>query len=207
MPKGTQSPPAPSKTSLALTGKDEADALLATDPLALVIGMVLDQQIPLERAFRSPFDLKERLGGSLDAGAIASMDPDALAEIFGAKPALHRFPSSMARRVQDVCRLIMDTYDGDAAAIWTSAANGKELLAHVKALPGFGVQKARIFIALLGKQMGLHTPGWQQVSTPFSRPGTFQSVADIDSPAALTKVRQFKQQMKAEAKAKASGIS
>lgn len=207
MPKGTQSPPAPPKTSLALTGNDEADALLATDPLALVIGMVLDQQIPLERAFRSPFDLKERLGGSLDAGAIASMDPDALAEIFGAKPALHRFPSSMARRVQDVCRLIMDTYDGDAAAIWTSAANGKELLAHVKALPGFGVQKARIFIALLGKQMGLHTPGWQQVSTPFSRPGTFQSVADIDSPAALTKVRQFKQQMKAEAKAKASGIS
>jgi uncharacterized HhH-GPD family protein len=207
MPKGTQSPPAPSKTSLALTGNDEADALLATDPLALVIGMVLDQQIPLERAFRSPFELKERLGGSLDAGAIASMDPDALAEIFGAKPALHRFPSSMARRVQDVCRLIMDTYDGDAAAIWTSAANGKELLAHVTALPGFGVQKARIFIALLGKQMGLHTPGWQQVSTPFSRPGTFQSVADIDSPAALTKVRQFKQQMKAEAKAKASGIS
>ena len=161
----------------------------------------------MERAFRSPFDLKERLGGSLDAGAIASMDPDALAEIFGAKPALHRFPSSMARRVQDVCRLIMDTYDGDAAAIWTSAANGKELLARVNALPGFGVQKARIFIALLGKQMGLHTPGWQQVSTPFSRPGTFQSVADIDSPAALTKVRQFKQQMKAEAKAKASGIS
>ena len=207
MPKGTHSPPAPPKTSLALTGNDEADALLATDPLALVIGMVLDQQIPLERAFRSPFELRERLGGSLDAGAIASMDPDALAEIFGAKPALHRFPSSMARRVQDVCRLIMDTYDGDAAAIWTSAANGKELLAHVKALPGFGVQKARIFIALLGKQMGLHTPGWQQVSTPFSRPGTFQSVADIDSPAALTKVRQFKQQMKAEAKAKASGIS
>jgi len=207
MPKGTQSPPALSKTSLALTGNDEADALLATDPLALVIGMVLDQQIPLERAFRSPFELRERLGGSLDAGAIASMDPDALAAIFGTKPALHRFPSSMARRVQDVCRLIMDTYDGDAAAIWTSAANGKELLAHVKALPGFGVQKARIFIALLGKQMGLHTPGWQQVSTPFSRPGTFQSVADIDSPAALTKVRQFKQQMKAEAKAKASGIS
>ena len=207
MPKGTHSPPAPPKTSLALTGNDEADALLATDPLALVIGMVLDQQIPLERAFRSPFELRERLGGSLDAGAIASMDPDALAEIFGAKPALHRFPSSMARRVQDVCRLIMDTYDGDAAAIWMSAANGKELLAHVKALPGFGVQKARIFIALLGKQMGLHTPGWQQVSTPFSQPGTFQSVADIDSPAALTKVRQFKQQMKAEAKAEASGTS
>jgi uncharacterized HhH-GPD family protein len=193
--------------SLYLSGDEAADELLSTDPLALLVGMVLDQQIPLERAFRSPFELRERLGGSLDAGAIASMDPDALAAIFGAKPALHRFPSSMARRVQDVCRLIMDTYNGDAAAIWTSAANGKELLARVNALPGFGVQKARIFIALLGKQMGLHTPGWQQVSTPFSRPGTFQSVADIDSPAALTKVRQFKQQMKAEAKAKASGIS
>src|SRR5665213_1031520 len=125
MPKGTQSPPAPSKTSLALTGNDEADALLATDPLALVIGMVLDQQIPLERAFRSPFDLKERLGGSLDAGAIASMDPDALAAVFSAKPALHRYPTSMAGRVQEVCRQIVDTYGGDAAALWTSAKDGK----------------------------------------------------------------------------------
>src|ERR1035441_3109593 len=117
--------------------------------------MVLDQQIPLERAFKSPFDLKERLGGTLDAGAIAAMDPDALAAVFSAKPALHRFPTSMAGRVQEVCRQIVDTYGGDATALWTSAKDGKELLANVKALPGFGEQKARIFIALLGKQLGV----------------------------------------------------
>ncbi|MHB1709796.1 MAG: HhH-GPD-type base excision DNA repair protein [Acidimicrobiales bacterium] len=205
LPDPSSAPHTRAKTVLPLTGDDDANALLAADPLALVIGMVLDQQIPLERAFKAPLDLKERLAGVLDAGEIAAMDPDALAEIFSAKPALHRFPSSMARRVQQVCRLIVESYGGDAAAIWTTATDGKELLANVEALPGFGAQKARIFIALLGKQRGLGTPGWQQVSTPFSQPGTFQSVADIDSPAALSKVRQYKQQMKAEGKAKASG--
>ena len=188
-----------------ITGDAEVDELLSTDPLALVIGMVLDQQIPLERAFKSPFDLKERLGGSLDAGAIAAMDPDALAAVFSAKPALHRFPTSMAGRVQEVCRLIVDTYGGDAAALWASANDGEELLANVKALPGFGEQKARIFVALLGKQLGVRTPGWEEASKPFGDPGTFRSVADIDSPEALGKVRQYKQQMKAEAKIKASG--
>jgi len=190
-----------------LSGNPAADKLLADDPLALVIGMVLDQQIPLEKAFTSPFELKERLGGSLDAAKIAAMDPEALADIFAARPALHRFPRSMASRVQDVCRLIIDTYHGDTAAVWTSAADGKELLANVRALPGFGAQKARIFIALLGKQMGLKTPGWQKVSTPYGQPGTFQSVADIDSPAALAKVRQFKQKKKAQAKAQASATN
>ena len=134
-----------------ITGDDAVDKLLSDDSLALVIAMVLDQQIPLERAFRSPFDLKERLGGKLDVAAIASMDPDSLAEVFSARPALHRFPKSMARRVQEVCSLIVDEYDGDTAAIWTTAADGKQLLANVKALPGFGEQKARIFVALLGK--------------------------------------------------------
>ena len=192
---------------IQLSGNPAADKLLADDPLALVIGMVLDQQIPLEKAFTSPFELKERLGGSLDAAKIAAMDPEALADIFAARPALHRFPRSMASRVQDVCRLIIDTYHGDTAAVWTSAADGKELLANVRALPGFGAQKARIFIALLGKQMGLKTPGWQKVSTPYGQPGTFQSVADIDSPAALAKVRQFKQKKKAQAKAQASATN
>ncbi len=190
---------------LCLSGNPDADALLTDDPLALLIGMVLDQQIPLERAFASPFDLKERLGGTLDAADIAAMDPEVLAAVFGAKPALHRFPSSMAGRVQQVCRIVTDEYGGDAAAIWTSAADGKELLARLRALPGFGVQKARIFIALLGKQRGVRPTGWRQASTPFGEAGSHLSIADIDSPAALEKVRRYKQQMKAEAKAAAAG--
>ena len=189
--------------SLYLSGDEAADQLLSTDPLALVIGMVLDQQIPLERAFHSPFDLQERLGRRLDAAALASMDPEALAAVFGERPALHRFPKSMAGRVQDLCRLVVDSYDGDAAAIWTSAADGRELLANVKALPGFGEQKARIFVALLGKQLGVRPPGWEKAASPFGDTGSFRSVADIDSPEALAKVRQYKQKMKAKAKAKA----
>jgi uncharacterized HhH-GPD family protein len=192
------------RKSLYLSGDPDADGLLADDPLALVIGMVLDQQIPLERAFRSPYDLKERLGGTLDAAAIAAMDPDALAAVFAERPALHRFPSSMAGRVQEVCRLVVDEYGGDAAAIWTSAADGKQLLANVRALPGFGVQKARIFIALLGKQLAVRPTGWRQASTPFGDDGTHLSIADIDSPATLEKVRRHKQQMKAAAKAQAA---
>jgi uncharacterized HhH-GPD family protein len=164
--------------------------------------MVLDQQIPLERAFKSPHDLKERLGGTLDVGALASMDPETLSEIFSAKPALHRFPKSMAGRVQEVCRVIVDSYGGDAAAIWNSAADGKELLANIKALPGFGEQKARIFIGLLGKQFGVRPPGWEMAAAPFGEEGSFRSVADIDSPEALAKVRQYKQQVKAEARVK-----
>jgi uncharacterized HhH-GPD family protein len=189
---------------LYLSGDEAADELLTKDPLALLIGMVLDQQIPLERAFKSPFDLQQRLGGPLDAGRLASMDPEELAAVFSETPALHRFPKSMAGRVQDLCRLIVDSYGGDAAAIWTSATTGPELLAHVKALPGFGEQKARIFIALLGKQLGVRPPGWEKVASPFGETGSFHSVADIDSPEALTKVRQHKQQMKAKAKAKAN---
>jgi uncharacterized HhH-GPD family protein len=188
--------------TLFLSGDPDADALLADDPLALVIGMVLDQQIPLERAFKSPFDLKERLGGRLDAAAIAVMDPDRLAAVFADKPALHRFPSSMAGRVQQVCRVVTEQYGGDAAGIWTSAADGKELMANLTDLPGFGAQKARIFVALLGKQLGVHPSGWRDVSTPFGDAGSFLSIADIDSPEALTKVRKHKQQMKAAAKAK-----
>jgi uncharacterized HhH-GPD family protein len=189
---------------LYLSGDEPADQLLTKDPLALLIGMVLDQQIPLERAFKSPFDLQQRLGGTLDAARLASMDPEKLAAVFSETPALHRFPKSMAGRVQDVCRLIVDSYGGDAAAIWNSATTGKELLANVKALPGFGEQKARIFIALLGKQLGVRPPGWEKVASPFGETGSFRSVADIDSPETLTKVRQYKQQLKAKAKAKAN---
>ncbi len=187
---------------LWLTGDPDADALLSSEPLALLIGMVLDQQIPMERAFKAPFDLKERLGGSLDPAAIAAMAPDDLAEIFGAKPALHRFPRSMAGRVQEVCAAVMDTYGGDTSAIWATAADGKHLLANVKALPGFGDQKARIFVALLGKQFAIQPAGWDMAAGVYGETGSYRSVADIDSPEALTKVRQFKQQMKAEARAK-----
>ena len=190
--------------SLYLTGDEAADNLLSTDPLALLVGMVLDQQVPLEKAFHSPFDLKERLGGKLDAASLASMDAEGLAEVFSARPALHRFPKSMAGRVQEMCSLIVDQYDGDAAAVWTSAGDGKRLLANVKALPGFGEQKARIFVALLGKQLGVRPTGWERAAAPFGETGSFRSVADIDSPESLTKVRQYKQRIKAKAKAKAS---
>ena len=190
--------------SLYLSGDAAADDLLSTDPLALLIGMVLDQQVPLEKAFKSPFDLQERLGGALEAAALASMDPDQLAAVFAERPALHRFPRSMAGRVQELCTLIVDSYDGDAAAVWTSAADGKELLANVRALPGFGEQKARIFVALLGKQLGVRPTGWQKASGPYGEAGSFRSVADIDSPETLAKVRQYKQKMKARAKGKAA---
>jgi uncharacterized HhH-GPD family protein len=193
--------------SLYLSGDEAADELLSTDPLALLVGMVLDQQVPLERAFRSPFDLKERLGGTMDAATLAAMDPDRLAEVFSARPALHRFPKSMARRVQEVCTLIVGEYDGDPAAVWTTAADGKQLLANVKALPGFGEQKARIFVALLGKQLGVRPPGWERAASPYGEAKSFRSVADIDSPEALAKVRQYKQRMKAKAKASAAKAS
>ncbi len=190
---------------LYLSGEPDADALLSRDPLALLIGMVLDQQVPLERAFRSPFDLQERLGSELDASVLASMDPEALAAVFGERPALHRFPKSLAGRVQELCAVIVDDYGGDPAARWTSAAAGKQLLANVKSLPGFGEQKARIFVALLGKQRGVRPKGWEQAAAPFGAKGSFRSVADIDSPEALAKVRRYKQKMKAEAKAAAAG--
>ena len=187
---------------LWLTGDSDADALLSSEPLALLIGMVLDQQIPMERAFKAPFDLKTRLGGTLDPAAIAAMAPEELAAVFGAKPALHRCPRSMAGRVHEVCGAVVETYGGDASAIWTTAPDGKQLLANVKALPGFGDQKARIFVALLGKQVGVRPAGWEKAAGAYGEPGSHRSVADIDSAEALAKVRQFKQQMKAEARAK-----
>ena len=184
-----------------MTGDGAADALLSESPLALLIAMILDQQIPLEKAFRSPFDLQERLGGTLDVFALAAMDPDRLVEVFSARPALHRFPKSMAKRVQEACELIVSSYGGDTAAIWTTAKDGNQLLANLKAIPGFGDQKARIFVALLGKQLGIQPSGWKKVSAPYGQSGSFRSVADIESPEDLVKVRQFKAKAKAKAKA------
>ena len=186
---------------LPLSGDAAADKLLEKDPLALLIGMVLDQQIPLERAFRSPADLKARLG-RLDVHELADADPDELGRTFAEPPALHRFPASMAKRVQELCRHLIAGYGGRADRVWKSAGDGATLLANVKALPGFGDQKARIFVALLGKRLGVQPPGWQEAAGDFGRPGTFASVADIDGPEALKHVRAHKQQMKARAKAR-----
>lgn len=186
---------------LHLSQDPDADKLLSDDPLALLVGMVLDQQIPLERAFSAPLDLKERLGGSLDAEAIAGMDPDELSAVFSARPALHRFPAANAARVQQLCRIVIERYGGKADEIWNSAETGDELFARVRALPGFGEQKARIFVGLLGKQLGVQPPGWQEAAGRFGEPGTFLSVADIIDSESLGKVRAYKQQMKAAAKA------
>jgi len=179
----------------------EADELLTNDPLALLIGMVLDQQIPLERAFAAPFELVARLGRPLDVTELAEFEPDQLGAIFARQPALHRFPGSMAKRVQSLCQLLRDSYGGDATAMWTTAADGRELLERVAALPGFGQQKAKIFVALLGKQLGVTPPGWQEACAPFGEEGSYRSVADITGPESRIKVRDFKKAMKAAAKA------
>lgn len=191
------------KVKLHLAQNDAADKLLSTDPLALLIGMVLDQQIPLEKAFKSPLDLKERLGGRLDAAEIAGMDPDELGDIFATPPALHRFPRANAKRVQELCRIVVEEYKGKAARVWSTAGEGTELLRRVKALPGFGEQKARIFVALLGKQLGVQPSGWELAAGSFGEPGSFVSVADIDGPESLARVRRFKQERKAAARAAA----
>ena len=188
--------------TLRLSQDEDADRLLSEEPLALLVGMVLDQQIPLEWAFKGPHTLKERLGGRLDAAEIAAMDPDELAKVFAQPPALHRFPTSNAKRVQELCRILVERYGGRADAVWTSAEDGPQLLAAVKALPGFGDQKARIFVALLGKQLGVRPPGWEEAAGDFAAPGTYLSVADIDGPHSLALVRRSKQEKKAAARAK-----
>jgi uncharacterized HhH-GPD family protein len=166
--------------------------------------MVLDQQIPLEWAFAGPAELRRRLGHDLDARKLAAMDPEALAGAFSARPALHRYPGSMAGRVQELCRVLVDTYGGRADGVWKGVESGDELLARVRALPGFGEQKAKIFVALLGKQLGVRLPGWEDVSTPFGDAHTFRSVADITDADSLDRVRAFKQELKAKAKAAAA---
>jgi uncharacterized HhH-GPD family protein len=192
------------KSPIRLSGDKEADALLTKDPLALLIGMVLDQQIPLERAFWAPAELTRRLGKPLNAGEIAVMDPDKFAELFKERPALHRYPGAMAGRVQAVCRIVAEDYGGKASNIWTKAPDADTLLKRVTALPGFGQQKARIFTALLGKQLGIQPEGWRNVTSPFGEEGSYLSVADITGPESLAKVREYKQALKAKAKATAT---
>ena len=189
---------------LCLAQRPEADALLSRDPLALLIGMVLDQQMPLEWAFTGPFTLTQRLGHELDVKELAEFDPEALAKIFATPPAIHRFPGSMAGRVQQLCQLIVENYDGDPAGIWTGAKNGAELRKRVEALPGFGKHKAAIFVALLGKQYGVTPRGWREAAGDFGKRGTLLSVADIKDNATLLKVREAKKLAKAAAKTAAA---
>jgi uncharacterized HhH-GPD family protein len=189
-------------SELFLAQEPAADEMLRKDPLALLIAMLLDQQIPLEKAFVGPYVLAERLGvPHLDAAAIADHDPQDFGAIFAKPPAIHRFPGSMAERTQKLCRAVADVYGGDGAAIWTGVTDGKELLKRVEALPGFGKQKAQIFVALLGKQFDVRPPGWQEAAGIFGEDGSFRSVADIVDAPSLGRVREYKKQMKAEAKA------
>src|SRR5487761_1700586 len=174
--------------TISLPIGDEANALLTRSPLALLIGMLLDQQVTIEKAFSSPAVLVERLGHEPEASEVADYDPEELAAIFAERPALHRYPRAMAARVQDLCRLIADRYNGDAPQVWAGARSGAELLARVAELPGFGAQKAQIFVALLGKQLGVRPKGWREVAGPFGDKSAYRSVADIVDAASLARV-------------------
>lgn len=190
---------------LCLAQDPDADALLDDDPFALLVGMLLDQQVPMETAFAGPKKIADRMGG-FDAGEIADQDPDTFAALCSEQPAIHRFPGSMAKRIQALARIVVDRYDGDAARLWTDGEpDGAELLRRLKGLPGFGEQKARIFLALLGKQYGVTPTGWREAAGEFGRPGTHVSVADIVDAGSLARVRSHKKQMKASAAGRAKG--
>jgi uncharacterized HhH-GPD family protein len=196
-------------TRLQLSGDERADRLISTDPLALLIGMVLDQQITIEQAFRGPAELVDRLDLTvpIDAHLLASMDPGILAEVFSRKPSIHRYPSSMAARVQSLSRVVAEEYGGDASRIWTEAADGRELRRRLEALPGFGAQKAKIFVALAGKQLGVRPPGWEDASAPYGEPGSFRSVADIVDAESLAEVRRSKREAKETPKKPAGAVT
>lgn len=186
---------------LHITGNPAADKLLSEDDFALLTGMLLDQQVTMESAFAGPEKIRSRIG-SLKPGAIAAHDPAAFVEMFKERPAVHRFPGSMAARVQALAEVVQNEWDGDTAAIWTKGSpDGAEVLRRLKALPGFGEQKAKIFLALLGKQRGLAAPGWREAAGHYGEDGAYLSVADIVDPESLAKVRASKQAAKAAAKA------
>ncbi len=189
---------------LCLAQDPEADQLLSENPFALLVGMLLDQQVPTETAFAGPKKIADRIGG-LDATEIADYDPDKFAALCSERPAVHRFPGSMAKRIQTLAQIVVDRYDGDAAAVWTAGdPDGAELLRRLKELPGFGEQKARIFLALLGKQYSVTPKGWRAAAGDYGKAGTHLSVADIADARSLEKVRSFKKQqkqMKAKGKA------
>jgi uncharacterized HhH-GPD family protein len=188
--------------NLRIAQDDAADELLSRDPLALLIGMLLDQQFPMGRAFGAPRLLADRLGVStLSAAELASADPEELVRVFQGPPALHRYPGSMAGRTQDLCRLLVERYDGRAENLWADVPDGATLLRRLGELPGFGAQKSKIFVALLGKRYGVTPPGWRETAGDYGLEGSRRSVADITGPATLLEVRAFKQEQKQAAKA------
>jgi uncharacterized HhH-GPD family protein len=187
---------------LRIAQDDAADELLSRDPLALLIGMLLDQQFPMERAFGAPRLLADRLGlQTLDAGQLAAADAEGLVRVFQGPPALHRYPGSMAGRTQDLCRLLVERYDGRAENLWADVPDGATLLRRLGELPGFGAQKSKIFVALLGKQYGVTPAGWREAAGDYGLEGSRRSVADITGPESLLEVRAFKQEQKQAAKA------
>jgi uncharacterized HhH-GPD family protein len=188
--------------TLTLAQDAAADELLGRDPLALLIGMLLDQQFPMERAFGAPRLLADRLAvQTLSAADLAAADPEQLVQVFRGPPALHRYPGSMAARTQELCRLILDRYDGRAENLWADVPDGATLLRRLGELPGFGAQKSKIFVALLGKQYGVTPPGWREAAGDYGLEGSRRSVADITGPQSLLEVRAFKQEQKQAAKA------
>lgn len=184
--------------ALTIAQDPAADRLLSDDPFALLAGMLLDQQFPMERAFAGPAKILERFG-TLEPKAVAAADPEAFADLCATPPAVHRYGRSMAGRIQELARVVRDEYGGDAAAIWRDVASGPELVARVRALPGFGDQKARIFAALLGKQLGVRPHGWREAVGAYGEEGSYRSVADVVDPESLQKVRDFKKAAKAAA--------
>ncbi len=184
-----------------VTGDGPSDELLVSDPLALVIGMLLDQQVPMEWAFRSPAKLKDRLGKRFSAPAMAGMDPEDLVAVFCTKPALHRYPAAMGRRAHALCVHLVEHHAGEAANVWKGVESGDELFARIHALPGFGEEKARIFLALLAKRLDQRPPGWEERAGPFADDQP-RSVADISSREAFAKVREWKKVQKAQGKGK-----
>jgi uncharacterized HhH-GPD family protein len=186
---------------LHITGDPAADKLLSDDAFALLTGMLLDQQVTMESAFAGPEKIRTRIG-SISPATVAAYDPEGFVEMFKESPAVHRFPGSMAGRVQALAETVEHEWGGDATAIWTQGnPDGKEVLDRLKALPGFGEQKAKIFLALLGKQCGLQAAGWREAAGNYGQAEVFLSVADIVDPESLRKVRASKQAAKAAAKA------
>jgi uncharacterized HhH-GPD family protein len=191
--------------AIHITGDDAADTVLEESPFALLVGMMLDQQYPMEHAFRGPHEVLTRFG-NLEPAAIAAADPEEFATLCSTPPAIHRYGRSMAARLQTLAGIVESEYAGDASRIWTGASTGDELLARVVALPGFGTQKAQIFVALLAKQLGVRPPGWERAVGAYAEDG-YRSVADVTDAASLQKVRDFKKAKKAEAKAQSSAQS
>lgn len=187
--------------AIPITGDLDADLLLQDDPLALLIGMLLDQQVPMEWAFKGPSTLRERLGGRLDAERIASMDQEDFVAICAAKPAIHRFPAAMGRRIHDLCAAVVEHHGADAASIWTGSDDAADLHARLRALPGYGEEKTKIFMAILAKRLGVRPAGWEEVAAPFSDEQP-RSVADVHSEESLQAVREWKKAMKAAKKSK-----